>query len=242
MGWRHPSGSTRRGRRCSAPPPSSPRRRGPAPGPGRTGPPRAGRTPGRDRPRGDPTGRRPGGRPGDAGALSRLRTRGIARSARGLDRSSPAQEGRPAMSRFPFTIANLMGVVVAAAVVSVVFLFDPMLALAVFVAAGLGLAGYLLREDLAYLLDRAWMSWDARSARPGWSCCGSGSSRRPRSCSTTQPRTHRSGAGISSGTRGNSTSSSATTWRTWRPRGPGTARWPTCSCRTTRTSCRPGGW
>ncbi len=63
------------------------RRAGPgaAPGPGRTGPPRAGRTPGRDRPRGDPTGRRPGGRPGDAGASPRLRTRGLARSARGLD-------------------------------------------------------------------------------------------------------------------------------------------------------------
>jgi hypothetical protein len=60
------------------------------------------------------------------------------------------------MSRFQFTIANLMGgVAVVAAIVSVVYLVDPMLGLALFVAAGLGLAGYLLREDLAYLLDRA---------------------------------------------------------------------------------------
>jgi hypothetical protein len=58
------------------------------------------------------------------------------------------------MSRFSFTIANLMGVVVVAAIVAVVYLFDPMLGLALFVAAGVGVAGYLLREDLAYLLDR----------------------------------------------------------------------------------------
>ena len=147
------------------------------------------------------------------------------------------------MSRFRFTIANLMGVVASAAIVSVAFLFDPMLGLALFVAAGIGLAGYLLREDLAYLLDRSLDVLGRPVGRVGLVllfALGRHGARR----AVLRPGhvSRRSGAAISSGTRGSSTGSSATTWPTWRPRGPGIARWPTCSCRTTRTSCRPGGW
>jgi predicted outer membrane lipoprotein len=57
------------------------------------------------------------------------------------------------MSRFRFTIANLTGVVASAAVVSGAYLVGPALRLALLVAAGLGLAGYLLREDLADLIN-----------------------------------------------------------------------------------------
>lgn len=59
------------------------------------------------------------------------------------------------MSRFPFSIANLMGAVAAAAVAILgIAAVDPMLGLAVFAAVGMGLAGWLLRQDLAVILDR----------------------------------------------------------------------------------------
>ncbi len=58
------------------------------------------------------------------------------------------------MGRFQFSIASLMGVVAVAAVVVLgVAAIDPMLGLAVFAAAGVGLAGWLLRQDLAVVLD-----------------------------------------------------------------------------------------
>jgi hypothetical protein len=44
------------------------------------------------------------------------------------------------MSRFRFTIANLMKVVAAAAVLCGTYVVDPMLGLTLFVAAGLGLS------------------------------------------------------------------------------------------------------
>lgn len=58
------------------------------------------------------------------------------------------------MSRLQFSIANLIGVVAAAAVILGVAAVDPMLGMALFVAAGVGLAGWLLRHDLAVVLDR----------------------------------------------------------------------------------------
>ena len=162
---------------AGAPRPSSPRRRGPA-GPGRAGPPRAGRAPGRDRPRGDPPGRRPGGRPGDADSAPRFQPRGLARVPAGPDGSSPVQgttgdepisvhdrESHGGGGRRGGRLRRLP--------------VRPDAGLAVFVAAGLGLAGYLLREDLAYLLDRGLDVLGRPVGRPGWSCCGSGSSRRP---------------------------------------------------------------
>jgi hypothetical protein len=53
------------------------------------------------------------------------------------------------MSPFRFTIAHLMRAAVAAAILCGTYLVDPILGLALFVAAGVGLAGYLLREDIA---------------------------------------------------------------------------------------------
>ncbi len=58
------------------------------------------------------------------------------------------------MSPFRFTIAHLMRAVAAAAIVCGTYLVDPMLGLALFAAAGIGLAGYLLREDLGALIER----------------------------------------------------------------------------------------
>ncbi len=58
------------------------------------------------------------------------------------------------MGRLQFSIANLMGVVAAAAVIVGVAAVDPMLGLALFVAAGVASAGWLLRRDLAVVLDR----------------------------------------------------------------------------------------
>ena len=153
MGWRRRSGSTRRGRRCSAPPPSSPRR------PGTSGEALAALDRLEQAARRGEIGRaairravEPGGRPGDADVSPRLRPRGLARSARGLDRILTEPEGRPAMSRFRFTIANLMGVAVAAAVVCVV-----------------------------YLSTRCW-AWRS-SSRPGSGSPGTCSARTSRTCS-----------------------------------------------------------
>lgn len=58
------------------------------------------------------------------------------------------------MSRLQFTIANLIAVVAVAAAVLGAYRVNPMLGLAVVVLVGIGLAGFLIREDLAALLDR----------------------------------------------------------------------------------------
>ncbi len=71
------------------------------------------------------------------------------------------------MSRMRFSITNLLGVVAVAAIVVGVYAVDPMLGLGLFVAAGLGLAGYLLREDLAELLARALSFLSKPASRTG---------------------------------------------------------------------------
>jgi hypothetical protein len=58
------------------------------------------------------------------------------------------------MSRFRFTIAHLMALVASAAAIAGAFRIHPSLGLAFVVAAGLALAGYLLRDDLAYALGK----------------------------------------------------------------------------------------
>ena len=60
----------------------------------------------------------------------------------------------PAMSRLQFTIVRLIGVVATGAVVLGTYRVNPVLGMVLFVAAGLGFAGYLLRDDLAALLNR----------------------------------------------------------------------------------------
>src|SRR5262245_36284443 len=59
------------------------------------------------------------------------------------------------MSRLQLTIVRLMGVVAIVAVVVGFYRINPILGFALFVASGLGFAGYLLRDDLAGLLSRA---------------------------------------------------------------------------------------
>ena len=58
------------------------------------------------------------------------------------------------MSRLQFTIARLMGVIALVATILGGFRLHPLLGVALFVAAGVGCAGYLFREDLARFLDR----------------------------------------------------------------------------------------
>jgi hypothetical protein len=58
------------------------------------------------------------------------------------------------MSPPRFTIAHLMRATVAAAILGGAYVVDPMLGLVLLVVSGLGLAGYLLREDIAGAL--AW--------------------------------------------------------------------------------------
>lgn len=58
------------------------------------------------------------------------------------------------MSRVRYTIACLMGLVAAAALVSVCFRFNRMLGVVVFVLLGMGFGAYLLRDDLLQGLDR----------------------------------------------------------------------------------------
>ena len=131
-----------------------PRRSGPGPAAsaGRARPHRAGGAPARDRPRSEPHGGGTDFHPGDASATPRPRPREVTRPSRASGGSRRGR-GRPAMSRFRFTIARLVWVVALAAIISGAFLVDPMLGLALFVAAGLGLAVFFLREDLANVLN-----------------------------------------------------------------------------------------
>lgn len=58
------------------------------------------------------------------------------------------------MSRRQLTIANLMGAVAAVAIVAGAFRFDPIAGAALVVVGAVTLVGYLLRDDLAALVDR----------------------------------------------------------------------------------------
>ena len=146
------------------------------------------------------------------------------------------------MSRFRFTIAGLVWVVAFAAIISGAFLVNLMLGLALFVAAGLGLAVFFLREDLANVLNAMLNLLRRPVGRVTLILLFAGIVTAP-AVLFFDPATYApDGEATSRGTRGSSTRSTATTWPTRRPRGPGIAHAPTCSSRITRISSRPGGW